>query len=208
LPLCPFAPLPRPSPQERAVAEALIARLPPREAAAVAAMWAALLTARRDAEAVAARGVRVARDVSRDWQETVSELIDRVVAQDAELAVLRAQQVCVLCLSKAHGARQREVRGLVPRAARFCAACVRRWPSSLPDRVSGPPGQLLRLACRRSMRWERRADCRLALPPGEGGLATTAVWHGRVAGAAADAGRGRGAHCHRRAAAAAAGQAG
>jgi hypothetical protein len=77
--------------QERHEAEALIARLPAPDAAAAAAMWASLLAARRDAEAVAARGVRVARDVSRDWQETVSELIERVVAQDGELAAARAE---------------------------------------------------------------------------------------------------------------------
>jgi hypothetical protein len=54
-------------------------------------MWNALLTARRDCEAMAARGVRISRDISRDWQETVSDLIDRVVAQDSELGQLRLQ---------------------------------------------------------------------------------------------------------------------
>jgi hypothetical protein len=38
---------------------------------------------------MAARGVRISRDISRDWQETVSDLIDRVVAQDAEIAGLK-----------------------------------------------------------------------------------------------------------------------
>lgn len=40
---------------------------------------------------MAARGVRVSRDVSRDWQETVSDLIDRVVAQDNEITDLKSQ---------------------------------------------------------------------------------------------------------------------
>lgn len=69
----------------------LLGRLPEAEAAQVLGLWDALLVARRDCEAMAARGVRVSRDISRDWQDTVSDLIDRVVAQDAELAQLRAQ---------------------------------------------------------------------------------------------------------------------
>lgn len=69
----------------------LLARLTPTDAEQVAEMWDALLTARRDCEAMAARGVRISRDISRDWQETVSDLIDRVVAQDSELGQLRLQ---------------------------------------------------------------------------------------------------------------------
>jgi len=77
--------------QECREAETLIARLPHPEAARVRALWDALLVARRDCEAMAARGVRVSRDVSRDWQETVSDLIDRVVAQDSEISSLKSQ---------------------------------------------------------------------------------------------------------------------
>jgi hypothetical protein len=57
----------------------------------VLALWDALMVARHDCEVMAARGVRVSRDISRDWQETVSDLIDRVVAQDNELGQLRQQ---------------------------------------------------------------------------------------------------------------------
>ncbi len=32
------------------------------------ALWDALMTARHDCEVMAARGVRVVKDVSRDWQ--------------------------------------------------------------------------------------------------------------------------------------------
>lgn len=71
--------------------QALLDRLQPSDAAQVRDIWDALLTARRDCEAMAARGVRVSRDISRDWQETVSDLIDRVVAQDNELGQLRQQ---------------------------------------------------------------------------------------------------------------------
>jgi NADH:ubiquinone oxidoreductase subunit D len=77
--------------QDAAAVQALLARLPSADAAHVQDIWDALLTARRDCEAMAARGVRVSRDISRDWQETVSDLIDRVVAQDSELAQLRQQ---------------------------------------------------------------------------------------------------------------------
>lgn len=69
----------------------LLSRLQQPEASEVAALWDALLIARRDCEAMASRGVRVARDVSRDWQETVSDLIDRVVAQDGEICGLKQQ---------------------------------------------------------------------------------------------------------------------
>lgn len=71
--------------------KALLAHLPPAAAEEVSALWDALLTARRNCEAMAARGVRVSRDLSRDWQETVSDLIDRVVTQDQELTQLRQQ---------------------------------------------------------------------------------------------------------------------
>ncbi|KAF8071108.1 BRF1 [Scenedesmus sp. PABB004] len=70
---------------------ALLQRLPECEGREVAGLWEALLAARRDCEMMAARGVRVSRDISRDWQETVSDLIDRVVTQDGELAQLRSQ---------------------------------------------------------------------------------------------------------------------
>ena len=69
----------------------LLSRLSPRDASQVKDIWDSLLMARRDCEAMAARGVRVSRDISRDWQETVSDLIDRVVAQDNELGQLRQQ---------------------------------------------------------------------------------------------------------------------
>lgn len=69
----------------------LLSRLKEDDAAQVQDIWDALLMARRDCEAMAARGVRVSRDISRDWQETVSDLIDRVVAQDSELGQLRQQ---------------------------------------------------------------------------------------------------------------------
>lgn len=97
---------------------ALVSRLPPADAAQVQGIWDALLTARRDCEAMAARGVRVSRDISRDWQETVSDLIDRVVAQDSELGQLR-QQVGGACAdmgqayataSSAHAAPRRAIR--------------------------------------------------------------------------------------------------
>lgn len=68
-----------------------MARLPVSESTEVLALWDALLVARHDCEVMAARGVRVSRDISRDWQETVSDLIDRVVAQDQEIAQLRQQ---------------------------------------------------------------------------------------------------------------------
>lgn len=71
--------------------QALLDRLSQPDAQQVQGIWDALLIARRDCEAMAARGVRVSRDISRDWQETVSDLIDRVVAQDSELAQLRQQ---------------------------------------------------------------------------------------------------------------------
>lgn len=58
----------------------------------IQALWAQLRACRRDCEAMAARGVRVARDVSRDWQETASGLIDRVVQQDADLARVRSER--------------------------------------------------------------------------------------------------------------------
>lgn len=78
--------------QDLAALTGLLSRLAsPRDAAAVQALWDALLVARRDAEAVAARGARIARDVSRDWQETVTDLIDRIVAQDGEIASLKAK---------------------------------------------------------------------------------------------------------------------
>jgi hypothetical protein len=77
--------------QDNAAVQELLARLVPTDAEQVAEMWDALLTARRDCEAMAARGVRISRDISRDWQETVSDLIDRVVAQDSELGQLRLQ---------------------------------------------------------------------------------------------------------------------
>ncbi|KAF6252424.1 hypothetical protein COO60DRAFT_1553035 [Scenedesmus sp. NREL 46B-D3] len=69
----------------------LLSRLPERECGEVLALWDALMVARHDCEVMAARGVRVSRDLSRDWQETVSNLIDRVVAQDSELGQLRQQ---------------------------------------------------------------------------------------------------------------------
>ncbi|WIA32056.1 hypothetical protein OEZ86_002908 [Tetradesmus obliquus] len=69
----------------------LLSRLPQRECSEVLALWDALMVARHDCEVMAARGVRVSRDISRDWQETVSDLIDRVVAQDNELGQLRQQ---------------------------------------------------------------------------------------------------------------------
>ncbi len=69
----------------------LLGRLPQADSAAVSRIWDARLLARHDCEAMAARGVRVARDVSRDWQETVSDLIDRVVAQDNEINALKQQ---------------------------------------------------------------------------------------------------------------------
>ena len=69
----------------------LLSSLPEAERRKVADIWNALLAARRDCEAMAARGVRVSRDVSRDWQETVSDLIDRVVTQDSEIANLKQQ---------------------------------------------------------------------------------------------------------------------
>jgi hypothetical protein len=72
----------------------LLARLQPSDAVEVSRIWDALLVAQRDAEMLASRGVRIARDISRDWQETVSDLIDRVVTQDGELGTLRAQ-VCI-----------------------------------------------------------------------------------------------------------------
>lgn len=71
--------------------QALLSRLPAREHAAVSSLWDALLVARHDCEVMAARGVRVSRDISRDWQETVADLIDRVVAQDQDLAQLKQQ---------------------------------------------------------------------------------------------------------------------
>jgi hypothetical protein len=78
--------------QELATLKGLLSRLAsPQDAADVQALWDSLLVARRDAEAVAARGARIARDVSRDWQETVTDLIDRIVAQDGEIASLKAQ---------------------------------------------------------------------------------------------------------------------
>jgi hypothetical protein len=92
--------------------QALLSRLPPADAAQVQDIWDALLTARRDCEAMAARGVRVSRDISRDWQETVSDLIDRVVAQDSELGTLRqqvdgrtgrAKMSCTCMVATAHG---------------------------------------------------------------------------------------------------------
>eukprot|EP00775_Hariotina_reticulata_P005223 gene5223-5460_t len=69
----------------------LLDRLPQREACEVLAIWDALLKARRNCEMMAARGVRISRDISKDWQETVSDLIDRVVLQDKELVQLRFQ---------------------------------------------------------------------------------------------------------------------
>lgn len=75
----------------------LLQRLPECDAAEVSKIWSALLVARHDCEAMAARGVRIARDVSRDWQETVSDLIDRVVAQDNEIGQLK-QQVGGACV--------------------------------------------------------------------------------------------------------------
>lgn len=69
----------------------LLSRLPERECGEVMALWDALMVARHDCEVMAARGVRVSRDISRDWQETVSDLIDRVVTQDNELGQLRQQ---------------------------------------------------------------------------------------------------------------------
>jgi hypothetical protein len=77
--------------QDNAAVQDLLARLAPRDAEQVSEMWDSLLVARRDCEAMAARGVRISRDISRDWQETVSDLIDRVVAQDSELGQLRLQ---------------------------------------------------------------------------------------------------------------------
>lgn len=77
--------------QQVAAVKALLCRLGPEEAEQVQGIFDALLMARRDCEAMAARGVRVSRDISRDWQETVSDLIDRVVAQDSELGQLRQQ---------------------------------------------------------------------------------------------------------------------
>lgn len=77
--------------QDVAAVRELLSRLQEDDAAQVQDIWDALLMARRDCEAMAARGVRVSRDISRDWQETVSDLIDRVVAQDTELGQLRQQ---------------------------------------------------------------------------------------------------------------------
>jgi hypothetical protein len=98
-----------PHAQELAVLRALMLRLPRDEAHHVQLLWDAFLTARRDCEAMAARGVRVSRDVSRDWQETVSDLIDRVVAQDAELGEMRQKVRCgamharhILCTLRVH----------------------------------------------------------------------------------------------------------
>lgn len=78
-------------PQELSSLHDLLSRLPQRECGEVLALWDALMVARHDCEVMAARGVRVSRDISRDWQETVSDLIDRVVAQDNELGQLRQQ---------------------------------------------------------------------------------------------------------------------
>eukprot|EP00879_Flechtneria_rotunda_P033533 GHRR01037149.1.p1 GENE.GHRR01037149.1~~GHRR01037149.1.p1 ORF type:complete len:217 (+),score=93.20 GHRR01037149.1:462-1112(+) len=77
--------------QDIALLQDLLERLPTKESCEVAALWDALQVARHDCEVMAARGVRVTRDISRDWQETVSDLIDRVVAQDTELGQLRQQ---------------------------------------------------------------------------------------------------------------------
>lgn len=87
--------------QEVGAVQALLARLSPEDAAQVQSIWDKLLVARKDCEALAARGVRISRDISRDWQETVSDLIDRVVAQDGELAQLK-QQVRQVWLTSAH----------------------------------------------------------------------------------------------------------
>jgi hypothetical protein len=77
--------------QELLHVQELLSSLPDPERQKVADIWDALLMARHDCEAMAARGVRVSRDVSRDWQETVSDLIDRVVTQDNEIANLKQQ---------------------------------------------------------------------------------------------------------------------
>lgn len=78
-------------PQEINRVRALLSRLGPSDAEEVQGLWSALLTARHDTESAMARGVRVARDISRDWQDTVSDLIDRVVAQDAQISELKQQ---------------------------------------------------------------------------------------------------------------------
>jgi hypothetical protein len=98
----------------------LLSRLPERECGEVLALWDALMVARHDCEVMAARGVRVSRDISRDWQETVSDLIDRVVAQDNELGQLRQQ------VRKQHG--DLVVLGIVQTHISFSRSWdVRRW---------------------------------------------------------------------------------
>jgi len=85
--------------QELAGVKDLLDGLPPREACQVAALWDALLEAQRNCELMAARGVRISRDISKDWQETVADLIDRVVLQDKELVQLRFQVSCTTNIS-------------------------------------------------------------------------------------------------------------
>lgn len=108
--------------QDAAAIQALLVRLSSSDAAQVQDIWDALLTARRDCEAMAARGVRVSRDISRDWQETVSDLIDRVVAQDSELAQLR-QQVC----ARGVGAGLGRLGSVLSRICVRCTFARRLW---------------------------------------------------------------------------------
>jgi hypothetical protein len=169
--------------------QALLGRLPQPDAQQVQGIWDALLIARRDCEAMAARGVRVSRDISRDWQETVSDLIDRVVAQDSELAQLRHQvrtggtNVLVCCSNSSSHARS--MPGVCCEHAAPSCGCTRRKRnaaavvcacSSRPrSRLQLPAAQQAVQARPQPRRQLAPATCLARVPPAL--LATTsAAW--------------------------------